>query len=203
MIISIEGNIGSGKSTLIQYLKEADFDFVYLPEPVDRWNTIKDSSGCTILEKFYGDQKRYSFSFQMMAYITRLVELKQAMKENKIVITERCLYTDREIFAKMLYDEGLMEDIEYSIYLCWFDEFIKEVPIDGYIYLNVDPDTCIDRIKKRSRKGESSISLEYIKKLGMYHDTWLKDKPVLVLNDNLDFYEPIKQFVTRMLNSLN
>ena len=65
-IFSIEGNIGSGKSTIIERLKERYPQFIYLPEPVDEWNKIKDNSGVTILEKFYNDKKRYSFSFQMM-----------------------------------------------------------------------------------------------------------------------------------------
>jgi deoxyadenosine/deoxycytidine kinase len=68
-IISIEGNIGSGKSTLIKKLRELpEFQngFTFLPEPVDEWNTIKDSDGITILEKYYSDQKKYAFSFQMM-----------------------------------------------------------------------------------------------------------------------------------------
>ena len=55
-IFSIEGNIGSGKSTLIENLKKYETSFIYLPEPVDLWNEIKDSSGVTILEKYYQDQ---------------------------------------------------------------------------------------------------------------------------------------------------
>ena len=75
IIISIEGNIGSGKSTLLERLKEVcqlDPSICFIQEPVDIWNTIKDSSGETILEKYYDDQHKYAFSFQMMAYITRL-----------------------------------------------------------------------------------------------------------------------------------
>ena len=71
-IISIEGNIGSGKSTLLENLKEKykdDNKMVFLDEPVKLWNNIKDKNGMTMLEKFYSDQDKYSFSFQMMAYI--------------------------------------------------------------------------------------------------------------------------------------
>ena len=71
-IITIEGNIGSGKSTLLAHLKEKyenNTNIIFLREPVDEWECIKDKEGVTMLEKFYSDQKTYSFSFQMMAYI--------------------------------------------------------------------------------------------------------------------------------------
>ena len=77
MIFSVEGNIGSGKSTLIKHLKEqmkemCGFKIVYLEEPVDIWQTIKDSQGNDIIKRYYEDQKKFAFQFQMMAYITRI-----------------------------------------------------------------------------------------------------------------------------------
>ena len=96
-IVSIEGNIGSGKSTLLQHLKDSlkdREDIVFLKEPVDEWETIRDKEGKTMLQKFYADQDRYSFSFQMMAYISRLALLRDAIRENPnaILITERSLF---------------------------------------------------------------------------------------------------------------
>ena len=117
MFYSIEGNIGSGKSTLIEILKNQK-NILFLPEPVDSWNEIKDTSGVTILEKYYQDQKRYAFPFQMMAYITRINLIKNMnFPPDSIVISERSIYTDREIFAKMLYESGDIGEIEYQIYL--------------------------------------------------------------------------------------
>jgi deoxyadenosine/deoxycytidine kinase len=196
-IFSIEGNIGSGKSTLINFLKESDIDVYYLPEPVDLWNEIKDSSGVTILEKYYQDQKKYAFSFQMMAYISRISQIK-SIKSDSIVITERCVFTDREIFAKMLYDKGLIEEIEYTIYLRWFDEF--KVDIDGIIYLQTSPQTCDTRIKTRNRKGEN-IPIEYLTDCHEYHERWINstDIPCLVLNNEQRncFTSQIKEFVEK------
>lgn len=96
-IVSIEGNIGSGKTTLLEHMKQAlkdDHEVVFIKEPVDEWETIRDKEGSTMLQKFYSDQERYSFPFQMMAYISRLVLLRNAMKENPhaILITERSLF---------------------------------------------------------------------------------------------------------------
>jgi deoxyadenosine/deoxycytidine kinase len=199
-IISIEGNIGSGKTTLLKNLKkhfENNSHVIFLKEPVDEWETIKDENDKTILEKFYADQKKYSFSFQMMAYISRLALLKETIEQNPnaIVITERSLYTDRSVFAKMLFDNGMIELIDYHIYLRWFDTFAKDYPIFGVIYVNTDPDICLERIEKRSRKGEKTIPLSYLENCHIYHEQMLDRnnsncvcKNQLVIDGNADIH---------------
>ena len=144
-IYSIEGNIGSGKSTLIRLLKKANKDIIFVLEPVDEWETIKDIKGENILTKFYNNQMKYAFSFQMMAYISRLSKLKRTIKAypHATIISERSILTDKNVFAKMLYDDKKIEKVNYTIYLKWFDEFIKDVRQDGFIYLEVDPETCL------------------------------------------------------------
>jgi deoxyadenosine/deoxycytidine kinase len=179
-IISIEGNIGSGKSTLLSIINEKfkNMDnIIFLQEPVEEWESIKDSNGVNILTKFYEDQKRYSFTFQIMAYISRLNILKKAIETNPdaIIISERSLYTDRYVFAKMLYDSGNLEDIEYQIYLKWFDHFIDNIKFEKIVYLKTDPVTCFERINKRNRTGESSISIEYLLKCHLYHQKMIED----------------------------
>ena len=176
-IITIEGNIGSGKSTLLQHLKEkynanqTTSNIIFLREPVDEWENIKDENGTTILQKFYADQKAYSFSFQMMAYISRLALLKEAIENNPnaIIITERSLITDKMIFAKMLYDSGNIQHVDYQIYSKWFDCFAKDYPINKAIYVNSSPEVCYDRIHERSRLGESVIPLSYLTRCEYYH----------------------------------
>lgn len=199
IIISIEGNIGSGKSTLLENMIEKmptlfkNKKIVFLDEPVKMWETIKDSSGDTMLQKFYGDQQKYAFSFQMMAYISRLSILKKAMSENtnSIIITERSLHTDKMVFAKMLFDNGLIEDVNYQIYLMWFDEFISECPLYKIIYVQADPTVCFNRIKKRSRDGESGIPLLYLQDCHKYHESMIQYLNVscLLLDGNQDIFE--------------
>ena len=128
-IISIEGNIGTGKSTFLENLESKIYtnqkqskSILFLKEPVDIWESIKDENGHTILEKFYKDQRRYAFTFQVMAYISRLSLLKRAIKENpecKVIIIERSLIADKNIFMQMLYDDGQVEQMEYEIYNRW------------------------------------------------------------------------------------
>ena len=204
--ISIEGNIGSGKSTLLANLREHyknNDNVIFLKEPVDEWAKIKDINGTTILEKFYANQEKYSFSFQMMAYVSRIKVLRDTLKEktkndnnNYIIITERSLYTDKMVFAKMLYDSGKIEDVNYQIYLNWFDTFSGEFPVHKVIYVKAAPEKCYERIAKRSREGEENIPLEYLTACSLYHDNML-DKTIdscvcdeqLILDGNIDIYE--------------
>ena len=193
IIISIEGNIGSGKSTLLEELKkvcELDPSICFIQEPVDIWNTIKDSSGETILEKYYADQHKYAFSFQMMAYITRLSVLRKALKGNyKVIFMERSIYTDSAVFAKMLFDDKKIEEIEYNIYSKWVHEFITDFPPIKFIYVRAEPDISFKRVIKRGRQGET-IPLEYLQNCHKYHEEWLLNKtmksPLLTLDANVD-----------------
>ena len=190
-IISVEGNIGSGKSTLISSLKnmhQNSSKVYFLQEPVDEWAEIKDTEGINIIQKFYLNQKRYSFAFQMMAYISRLAMLKRAIKNCKnsgikVIICERSLNTDKYVFCKMLYDSGKIESVEYQIYLKWFEEFIKEIPVMTYIYIKTDPKVALDRVLKRSRPGET-IDLEYLTMCNNYHDMWLNTRNCFIIDGN-------------------
>jgi deoxyadenosine/deoxycytidine kinase len=223
-IISIEGNIGSGKSTLLSNLREhfkENDNVVFLKEPVDEWEKIKDKDGITILEKFYADQEKYSFPFQMMAYVSRIKVLRDTLrkkieknrisnKENQhfIIITERSLHTDKMVFAKMLYDTGKIEYINYQIYLNWFDTFSSEFPVHKVVYVKTSPKKCYERISKRSREGEENIPLSYLESCSFYHDNML-DKNLtscvcenqLILNGNIDIYENREQ-VTKWIKEI-
>ena len=201
VIISIEGNIGSGKSTLLANLKKhyrGNPHIVFVKEPVEEWETITDENNVTMLEKFYKDQDKYSFPFQMMAYISRLVALKEAINNNPgaIIITERSLYTDKMVFAKMLYDSGKIEMVNYKIYLKWFDSFAEEFPVNKIIYVKANPKICENRMIMRSRTGESGIELDYLVSCDTYHNDMMDTskeycvcKDQLVLDGNIDIYE--------------
>jgi deoxyguanosine kinase len=216
-IVSIEGNIGSGKSTLLENLRNyynENSCVIFLREPVDDWEKIKDKEGNTMLKKFYADQEKYSFAFQMMAYISRLKILRDIVKKikddkskNYIIITERSLYTDKYVFAKMLHDQGKIEDVCYQIYLNWFDEFAKDFPIDYSVYVNTDPQICYNRIHKRAREGEEVIPLAYLQECHNYHEEFLEgDRCIktnkLILDGNVNIYENT-EIVDLWINQIN
>lgn len=200
-IYSIEGNIGSGKSTLVNILKESfkdNNDILFMDEPVDIWQNICDENGVNIIEKFYSNTSKYAFSFQMMAYISRISMLKEIIKNNpgKIIICERSVYTDKYVFAKMLYDSGDIEEVNYQIYMKWFNEFNNDVNIDGLIYVKADPEVSYKRVVKRNRKGES-IPLEYLINCNNYHNNWIDDEDTIksiILDGNGDKESTIKGY---------
>lgn len=197
-IITIEGNIGSGKSTLLENLSahyKDDSKIVFLKEPVCEWERIRDSAGVSMLQKFYEDQKKYSFSFQMMAYITRLAMMKSAIEKNPeaiIFVSERSLYTDKHVFAKMLYDMKNIEEVNYQIYTTWFDTFANDYSVESVIYVKALPERCFERIKRRSRTGEEEIPLDYLTSCHTYHERMIEndfsDTFVLTIDGNEDIY---------------
>ena len=197
-IISIEGNIGTGKSTFIDKLQDYfqrinnDLKIGFIPEPVNIWNSVTDDAGVTILEKYYDNQYKYAFPFQMMAYISRLSIMREALKQDyDFIIMERSMFTDCEVFAKMLYDDKKIESIEYNIYKKWFDEFINDFPDIWHIYIQADPTVSQTRVLKRERSGEN-IPLSYLEKCHEYHEKWLlegENEPVLILDGNKDMNE--------------
>ena len=177
-IISLEGNIGGGKSTLLQKMREKysnSKNIIFVDEPVNDWEAITDEKVTPMLQLFYLDQKKHAFAFQMMAFISRLSKLKEAIENNpgKIVITERSLYTDKMVFAEMLYRSKDISHEHYQIYLKWFDMFAKDFPVHKIIYVNTPPKICYERISIRSRNGESTIPLEYLENCHSYHNNML------------------------------
>ena len=207
-IIAIEGNIGSGKSSQLELLKQyyhnyhlhhINQEIMFIEEPLNIWNSIVNEHGQTALQCFYDNQQKYAFSFQMLAYISRYKILKDALKKGyDIIFVERSLMTDRHVFCKMLYSAGMINVIEYQIYNMWFDEFLKDIPPIQYIYIVTSPDIALERIKKRDRKGEEFITLDYIIKLNQYHDDWLNFENCICIDGNKDKYTVLNKIIVSL-----
>ncbi len=187
MIISTEGNIGAGKTTLLKMLEKNDM-FKVIYEPVEDWLSVTDNNGLSIFEHFYNNKEKYCFPFQMLALQTRFENIMKAVKEHtgKIIILERSIYTDYEIFAKLAKKYNQMSDIEMHIYerfhkfMCQLGDHIDFSKI---LYLRVSPETCHKRIKMRNRSGEDNIDISYLVDLHQAHEEWLKNKPNVVYVD--------------------
>jgi len=193
LIISVDGNIGSGKSTLLSQLKETFKDMPnvhFIQEPVDTvWNLVVDKNGETLLSNFYKNPSEHAFTFQMMAYISRLSILKDAVRnlDYDVIITERSLETDRNVFEKMLHSQGTITDLEHAVYNMWFNEFYNEVRCHAIVYIQASVDTCMKRIQQRGREGET-ISRDYIAECVRYHEDWIMNdkRATLVINADHD-----------------
>jgi deoxyadenosine/deoxycytidine kinase len=196
LIYSVEGNIGAGKTTFLRAIEHSlcnqgrtDIRVIY--EPVDNWSKIKDDEGKTILQNFYENPAKYAFPFQIMAFSSRLNLLREEIKKYpdcKIFLCERSLEADSQVFAKMLFEDGLMDTMSYQIYRQLYENGIGEYAVSKTIYLRMEPETCMNRVGLRQREGEDTITLDYLKKCHEYHETWLNahDKPNTLLENDSD-----------------
>lgn len=180
MKIYIEGNIGAGKSTFLKKIQSfLPKHVAFIQEPVNEW--IKSG----MLDLFYKDMNRWSFSFQLKVLSSRLNALIN--NDKNIAFIERSVFTDKYCFAKLLHENGTFLDQEWDLYVDMYERFTenKDVQGDLFIYIKVDPDECAKRIHNRHRDGEDDIPIEYLKQLHQKHEEWLMKEPNrLVLTPN-------------------
>jgi len=167
MLVFLEGNISGGKSTLNHLVREKALPNVeVIDEPVDIWREIG------LLDNFYKDITRWSYTFQNVAFITKMMELEKATDPNKIYIIERSPFADRKIFAQMCYEGGQMTQMEWDAYSLWYNHYIQKISDYKFVYIKTSPETCKERITSRGRPEEQSIPLEYLQKLNEKHEDW-------------------------------
>lgn len=196
----VEGNIGTGKSTFLRMLQEMYPEKVQvIYEPVDVWSSIKDADGTNMLDYFYKNPHRYAYTFQNLAFISRIEKLKEIDMTKEFVFIERSIWSDKNVFASNCLDTGLMSEMEFAIYMKWFnwmEELVdSKVPNRNFIYLKSSTQTCSSRIEQRARPEENKISLDYLSKLELKHDQWLKyEKNVMTINSSGNYKDDPSMF---------
>lgn len=194
-VFFVEGNIGTGKSTFLSMIEKVYPNLIQvIYEPLDLWLEFQDKDGKNILQYFYEDSKRYAYTFQNIAFISRVEKLGEIDMTKKYVFIERSIWSDRNIFAKNCYDNGLMSEIEFTLYNKWFDWLSKNLKMDftySFIYLQVNPEVSFERMNERNRKEENKISLEYLAQISQKHDDWLlnETRDVRVIDAKVNFRE--------------
>ncbi len=182
--ITIAGNIGVGKSTLVGLLAErAGWDPVY-----------ESFSENPYLKDFYGDMRRWSFQSQVFFLSRRLQQQHQILKSPASSIQDRSVYEDAEIFARNLYEQGDMAERDWASYYDLYQTLCMLLPPpDLVIYLQASVDTLKRRIAQRGRDFEQSISDDYLSRLNQLYDRWATSfalSPVLIINtDSLNYVE--------------
>jgi deoxyadenosine/deoxycytidine kinase len=197
----VEGNIGTGKSTLLELL-ETKFNSEVIKEPLEEWKETKGNDNKNILDYFYKDQNRWAFTFQVNALITRAKSIEPQQKKN-LRFVERSIHTDKNVFAQNSHQNGKINQVEMQLYNKYYDWISNHFNIKptGYIYLRADPEISFARINKRARREEDKIPIEYIQQIHDKHDDWLlKEKNILVLNANGDFEHDSSIFDTIVKN---
>tara|TARA_B100000282_G_scaffold296681_1_gene279494 strand:- start:2511 stop:3140 length:630 start_codon:yes stop_codon:yes gene_type:complete len=186
--IVISGNIGVGKTTLSEKISKKFNWELQLEE-------VKDNP---YLDDFYKSMKDWSFHLQIFFLNSRFNQIQKISESNNVVIQDRSIYEDYEVFTKTLYDSGVLMEREFNNYKRLYNTILKYInEPDLLIYLrNLNIDKIISNIDKRSRKFEKSIDKEYLKKLNIYYENWIKKHPqekilTIDLSEN-DFIEDPK-----------
>jgi deoxyadenosine/deoxycytidine kinase len=165
----IEGNIGSGKSTILDILEKMP-DIECIPEPVELWKSFKSPDGVNLLHHLYLDKEKYIYLFQSIVCMTHAERL-EAIHKKDIRIVERSMLSIKNIFIKAC----TMSPLEMDCFMYWFEWLSKkfEPQIDGIIYIRSSPEVCATRIQNRARAEETSIDIDYLHLLHKYHEEWL------------------------------
>ena len=179
--VAIAGNIGAGKSSLTKLLGK-NFNWTPYYESVDDNPYLSD---------FYDDMRRWSFNLQIYFLSSRFRHQKEIQESELNLIQDRTIYEDVEIFAKNLFDMGLMTDRDYKNYKALFHEMVNYLrPPDLLIYLRAEVPTLVRQIQQRGRNYENTIRIEYLERLNGLYENWIEryEHQKLIINtDDLDF----------------
>ena len=197
MHIAIAGNIGSGKTTLTRLLCQ---HFKWTPrfEPVDHNPYLAD---------FYEDMERWAFNVQVYFLNKRFRDIVEISRSSDVIVQDRTIYEDANIFAPNLHDMGLMSTRDFENYSDLFDLMMSLVGNpDLLIYLRSSIPNLIAQIQKRGREYEKSIRIDYLTGLNEKYENWIKDYPgnLLIIDaDHIKFGNSPEDFakVTDMIDA--
>lgn len=161
--VSVEGNIGAGKSTLCKYIaSKYPNDITVLCEPIDKW---QNCSGHNILDLFYKEPCKYSFLFQSHVQLTLLRQSIEKLP-TQIKLCERSLFSAKYCFVKNLREEGKLAEPECAVLDAWFQNIVNNNAVQptAIIYLRTSPVVAYERLVKRNRAEEGTVQLEYLQK---------------------------------------
>ncbi|HTR96544.1 MAG TPA: deoxynucleoside kinase [Candidatus Acidoferrales bacterium] len=162
--LAIAGNIGVGKTELTNRLAN-ELGWVAYYEPV-----IQNP----YLDPFYRDMPRWSFHLQIYFLGERFKAQVEIGRSSLPFIQDRTIYEDAEIFARTLYEQGSMTEVDYvnytSLFHCMVD-FLRKP--DVILYLKASPETLMSRIARRGRESEKGIGIDYIRRLNAAYDDWM------------------------------
>ena len=191
--IAIEGAVAVGKSTLLPKLhsvfQEKGIVLDLVLEPVDKWVNWEGPNGQSwnLLELMYQNTEKYAFRFQMAAAISKIQSLNDFSKPAKLV--ERTLKCQEKVFIPLLIKNGFLNNLDQSLLANFFEMVCNSdrLKADVIIYLRTSPEIALTRVRSRNRRGEETVSLDYLTDLHEYYDNWLLHEENVVVVDVGDF----------------
>ncbi|XP_014779571.1 thymidine kinase 2, mitochondrial isoform X1 [Octopus bimaculoides] len=189
IMVSVEGNIGCGKTTLLNYFDQFD-NVETMQEPIEQWINV---DGHNSLEQLYQDPSRWSFTFNSHALLTR-VDLHTRPPTKTVRMLERSVFSTYHCFIRNNFLSKDLNGLEFAVLKKWFHWLIYKhnLGLDQIVYLKADPHLCFERLKKRCRKEEDPVPVSLLENLHKIHEEWLIKQsygplpaPVKVIDTNL------------------
>ena len=184
MHIAISGNIGAGKTSLTELLSKHYGWEAHYEDVIDN----------PYLDDFYNHMERWSFNLQIYFLKSRFEQLLKIKNFNNVIVQDRTIYEDAHIFAPNLKSMGLMNQRDFKNYQELFE--LMESQIQGpdlLIYLRSNIPNLVNKIHKRGREYENSISIDYLSRLNERYEAWTstydKGNIIKIDVDELDFVE--------------
>jgi deoxyguanosine kinase len=178
----IEGNIGSGKTTLAQMISR-DFNAQLV---------LEQFAENPFLENFYKNQRQYAFPLEMSFMAERYSQMMNEL-QNRRLFTDFAV-SDYYFMKSLIFASVTLSDDEYALYRKFFDIIYSRLPRpDLYVYLHKDVPNLKNQINKRGRSYELQIEEDYLRKITEAYFNYFKQQiefPVVIIDtNNIDFVE--------------
>ena len=185
--VAIEGNIGSGKTSLSNLMSDEFNAKIVLERFADN----------PFLPKFYEDQERFAFPLEMSFLADRYQQLTDDLAQFDLF--KNFIVSDYYIFKSLIFAQVTLQKEEYALYRKMFDIMYKEISKpDLYIYLYQNTDRLLENIKKRGRVYEQNIEASYLQKIHVGYTNFIKteqDLNKLIIDfSELDFVKNHKDY---------
>lgn len=165
MRIVFFGNMGSGKTTLINNLAKLDDNYIIMQEEITKQE----------IDDFYGSGMKYALEHEMLVLLKEVRKYRKSENhEGKYLLFDRSFF-DPYVFTKCIYRYGKINNFEMR----YFSDFYKTMtldfarPFDYYVYFKSDVSYLYNNIMKRGTASETTVDMKYIEVLNdAFHDTW-------------------------------
>lgn len=188
MFISICGNIGSGKTTVLEKLEYNGFDVKF--EPVNEW---------TFLSKFYNNMKEFAFQLQMQILKSFLSYIPTS--KSLPTICERSPQESLHVFSTQLLNNNYLSLEEFRIIRFFTYSYSWKPTL--YIYIRTEPNICLERIKTRNRDCENEITLNYITELHNRYENFSRNHNITHIVDGSQSTEDVYINVRQIIENIN
>ena len=157
-IITIDGNIGAGKTTILNYLNKYKGYQIDL-EPIERWKLF--------LDNIYINKKDY-FNFHIRVWLDRA--WIQEKDSKSIIFMERSPYFIRNTFNLNDFNNNNINQEEFNVINEMYNKTDNIWKSNLHIYLRTSPEKCLNRIRERGRDNEMNITLKYLEEIHNLHE---------------------------------